>query len=77
MPRVRLSAVSRQDYALDLDAAFVAELERIAKELGTTPGRAIEVLTGDLHGVSVSAGAVVATADGYRQVMTRRSTDIR
>jgi hypothetical protein len=65
--------MARCEYTIDLDDEFIVELERIAGELRTTPGRAVEAIAGDLRGASFSSGMTVATADGARPVITGRT----
>ncbi len=68
--------MARREHAIDLEEAFVSELERVAGELGCTSGRALEEIVGDLSNASFGSGVTVATADGARSVITRRSIQI-
>jgi hypothetical protein len=68
--------MARREYTMDLEEAFISELERIAGELGMIPGQAIETIAGNLHGASFGSAITVATADGARPVITHRSIEI-
>jgi hypothetical protein len=68
--------MAKREYLLELDEACITELERIAGELGVTPGEALSAITEDLAGLSLGSGMTVATADGARPVVTRRSRTI-
>lgn len=68
--------MAKREYVLELDEAYIRELERIAGELGVTPGEALAVITEDLAGLSFGSGMTVATAEGARPVLTRRSRTI-
>jgi len=61
---------------MDLDETFITELQRIAKELRVTPGQALEQIAGDLRGASFGSAMTVATAEGARPVLTRRSIEV-
>jgi hypothetical protein len=66
----------RKELTIDLDDAFFAELQRVARELNVSPGQAIEAIIGDLQGSSFQSGITAATADGARLVLTRRSFQV-
>jgi hypothetical protein len=68
--------MAKREYILELDEAYIKELERIARELGVTPGEALPLIGEDLAGLSFGSGMTVATADGARPVLTRRSRTI-
>jgi hypothetical protein len=63
-------------YMVDLPDDYVAELERLAREAGMSPGQMLQALTKDLRGTKVGAGMVMATADGVQPVITRRSFEV-
>lgn len=68
--------MARRGFPLDLDEQFAKELRRVASELGSTPGEAVEQLLGDLSHASFASGVTVATAEGTRRVITYRSIQV-
>jgi hypothetical protein len=58
-----------------LDDLYIADLERLAGELGATPSEIVPMLTGKLSHRDVRSGIVVATAEGYERPITGGSRD--
>jgi hypothetical protein len=68
--------MTRRAYEIELEEAFIRELERIASELHITAGEALEQIVGELSRKTFASGATVATAEGTRSVITHRSIEI-
>jgi hypothetical protein len=68
--------VASRPYPVDLPEDYIGELERLADQANMSPGEMLMNLTGDLRRRSVGPpGMAVATADGFRAVITSSSYD--
>jgi hypothetical protein len=54
--------MASRPYTVDLPDGYIVKLEQLARELGVSPGKALQVVTGDLQ--RAKAAGMVATADG-------------
>jgi hypothetical protein len=61
--------MSRSAYTLMLDDLYIADLERLAGELGATPSEIVPMLTGKLSHRDVRSGIVVVRSRADRGIM--------
>jgi predicted DNA-binding ribbon-helix-helix protein len=67
--------MARTKYTVELEDKYVANLERIAREAGASPGELLMELA-PLDAREVQSSMAVATADGYKRVITGGTRDI-
>jgi hypothetical protein len=67
--------MARTKYTVELEGKYIANLERVAREAGTSPGELLMDLA-PLDALEVQSSMAVATADGYKRVITGGTRDI-